>query len=72
MKKVMFSLGIVSISILAFSLGSCKKNQCSECHYDKDGLEVELGEKCGDDIETLEASGYNDNGTVYEVHCHEH
>jgi hypothetical protein len=72
MKKVILSLGIVSLSILALSVASCKKNKCTECHYDKNGTEVELGEKCGDDIETLEASGYNDNDTIYEVHCHGH
>ena len=52
---------------------SCKKNQCSECHYDDaQGLEVELGEKCGDELETLEANGYNLGGVNYDVHCHEH
>lgn len=65
---------IIRIGVLAFvvTLVSCKKNQCAECHYDKDGAEIELGERCGDDLENLEASGYNDGGTVYEVHCHEH
>ena len=36
------------------------------------GPEVELGEKCDDALEELEASGYAVNGTTYEVHCHEH
>ena len=70
MKK---SISLVALALVAISiLSSCKKNQCTECHYEKNGLEVELGEKCGDDIEALEASGFNDGGTVYEVHCHEH
>ena len=70
MKK---SISLFALALVASSfLSACKKNQCTECHYEKNGLEVELGEKCGDDIETLESSGYNDNGTVYEVHCHEH
>ncbi|MDP4684476.1 MAG: hypothetical protein NWS40_07285 [Crocinitomicaceae bacterium] len=70
MKK---SISLVALALVASSiLSSCKKNQCTDCHYEKNGLEVELGEKCGDDIEALEASGYNDGGTVYEVHCHEH
>jgi hypothetical protein len=70
MKK---SISLVALALVASSfLSSCKKNQCTECDYEKNGLEVELGEKCGDDIEALEASGYNDGGTVYEVHCHEH
>lgn len=38
----------------------------------KDGIEVELGEKCDDDLKNIEASGFNDGGVVYEVHCHEH
>jgi hypothetical protein len=72
MKKSIVKIGLVALAFAALSLGSCKKNQCAECHYDKNGSEIELGEKCGDEIEDLEASGYNDGGTVYEVHCHEH
>ncbi len=58
--------------VAALSFVSCKKNKCAECHYDKNGAEVELGEKCGDDLEALEASGHIHNDTLYEVHCHEH
>ncbi len=52
---------------------SCKK--CHACHYDAvGGTEVELGEYCGDDLETIESEGYHDHvaDTTYEVHCHEH
>lgn len=70
MKKRTITTG-VAIMLLAIST-SCKKNECHECHYEKDGAEVEIGEKCGDELEAIEASGYNDNGTVYEVHCNEH
>lgn len=71
MKKVTLILGLVFVSSLAFV--SCKKNECAECHYDKDGAEVEIGEYCGDDIENIEKSGYADtDGTVYTVHCGEH
>lgn len=70
MKKVVFNL--MKLIVVLTLLTSCKKNQCAECHYDKAGTEIELGEKCGDDLENLEASGYNEGGTVYEVHCHEH
>lgn len=59
-------------AILTLAVVSCKKDECHECHYDKDGAEVELGEKCGSELEDLEKSGYTDNGTVYTVHCHEH
>ncbi len=59
-------------AVLTIALAACNKEECSECHYDKNGAEIELGERCGDDLENLEASGYEENGTVYEVHCHEH
>ena len=52
-----------------FLIVSCKKNQCAECHYDgANGAEVELGEYCGDDLENIEADGYSDGTTMYEVH----
>ena len=51
---------------------SCKKDECHECHYDGPNGEVELGEKCGSELEDLEANGYNEGGTNYVVHCHEH
>lgn len=62
---------IITALLLAGLTFSCKKNDCKECHYDKDGGEIELGEKCGDDIETLEADGYTENGVTYTVHCGE-
>jgi hypothetical protein len=67
MKKLIFTAAIVAITLF-----SCGKNKCHECHYDKAGTEVELGEKCGDELETLEANGYVDATGTYEVHCHEH
>ncbi len=66
------NLIIIGISVLTLAFTACKKEECHECHYEKNGQEVELGEKCGDDLEAIEASGYNDGGTVYDVHCHEH
>jgi len=62
---------IIGTLLLATLTFSCKKDECKECHYDKDGAEVELGEKCGDDIETLEADGYTVDGVNYTVHCGE-
>ncbi len=71
MKKVNAILGMTAlVAMVAFS--SCKKDECHECHYDGASGEVELGEKCGDELEDLEASGINVGGTNYEVHCHEH
>lgn len=74
MKKVSILIGL---SIAMISLASCNKDECHECHYEKmeNGVEkeVELGEKCGSDLEELEKDGFTDSdGTVYEVHCHEH
>lgn len=69
MKKVRLTIGIAAVAVTALTT-SCKK--CHECHYDGPDGEVELGEKCGDDLEALEDNGYTVDGTVYEVHCHEH
>lgn len=67
MKKVAF-IGLVALAAVA-----CKKEECHDCHYDgPNGTEVELGNKCGDDLETLEKNGYNVDGTNYTVHCHAH
>lgn len=71
MKRV----SMIAALVCAVGVGfvSCKKEECHECHYDDaNGNEVEIGEKCGDELESIEASGYNVDGTVYEVHCHEH
>jgi hypothetical protein len=62
---------IIGTLLLATLTFSCKKYEGKEWHYDKDGGEVELGEKCGDDIGILEADGYTENGVTYTVHCGE-
>jgi hypothetical protein len=68
----MKKLVVLSLFSLAFITFSCKKNKCHDCHYEKDGVEVEIGEKCGDDLENSEANGIVVDGVTYEVHCHEH
>lgn len=68
MKKLILSFAIIG----SVAMISCTKDECHECHYDGPNGEVELGEKCGDELESLEANGYEDNGTTYTVHCHEH
>ena len=70
MNKLNF--GIQALLSVSTFLLSCNKNKCHECHYDKAGVEVELGEKCGDELENLEANGYSDSTGNYTVHCHEH
>ena len=55
----------------AIFFASCEKN-CHECHYDFNDTEVELGEKCDDDLEEIEKNGYTVDGVTYEVHCHDH
>ena len=66
------NLLFVALLFAAVSTISCKKKECHECHYEKDGAEVELGEKCDSDLEELEKNGIDVNGVNYEVHCHEH
>lgn len=63
---------LLVLSALAFFFGSCEK--CSECHYDKAGAEIEIGEFCDDDLEAIENSGFFEAATdsTYEVHCHDH
>jgi hypothetical protein len=71
MKKSIFIFG--SVVLLAATMQSCTKNKCHECHYDDaSGNEVEIGEKCGDELETLEANGYTDSTGNHVVHCHGH
>lgn len=72
MKKQFLTIGLATSAFLVFGLTSCNKEECHECHYELNGQEVELGEKCGDALTELEASGYALDGQVYEVHCHEH
>jgi hypothetical protein len=70
MKKVVFSVAFIAISLIFVT--SCNKNSCHECHFDDaSGNEIPLGEKCGDELETLEANGYTDTTGNYVVHCHE-
>ena len=72
MKKQTKTLLIASISAIFLTFSCAKDNDCHECHYEKDGAEVELGEKCDSDLEDLEANGITVDGKNYEVHCHEH
>ena len=70
MKKVIITGVIVAVGTIFVS--ACKKNKCAECHYDSSSnTEVELGQKCGDELETLEANGYSDGTNTYTVHCGE-
>lgn len=67
MKKVLLLFSVVAV----FGFTSCE--ECHECHYDMNGSEIELGEFCDDELEEIEKAGFTDtDGTVYEVHCHEH
>ena len=70
MKKSVILFVMAAASAIAIS--SCVKNECHECHYDKNEAKVELGEKCGDELEQLESNGYTDTTGTYTVHCHEH
>lgn len=64
MKKVAIFLGAVAV----ISLSACQK--CAECHAAADiaGTEYELeelGEYCDDNLESIEASGYDVSDTLY-------
>jgi hypothetical protein len=71
MKNVILkSTVFVAISIAMYS---CKRDECHECHYDKAGSTVEMGEYCGEALENLETTGsYTDTTGTYVVHCHGH
>ena len=68
MKSKIILIGLITTSSLFFA---CEKD-CHECHYDFNDTQVELGEKCGDELADLEANGYSIDSINYEVHCHEH
>ena len=64
MKKVAIFLAAVAV----ISLNAC--NKCAECHAaaERAGAEYEiqdLGEYCEDELESIEASGYDVADTLY-------
>lgn len=61
---------IFSVLLMSIALSSCKK--CAECHYDTNNGHIEIGEYCGDDLKEIEKSGFEVQGEVFEVHCHDH
>jgi hypothetical protein len=70
MKVVFKSVMAVAITLFIYS---CKRDECHDCHYDKAGTQVEMGEFCGEALENLETQGtYTDSTGTYEVHCHGH
>ena len=71
MKKQMKKISFAATAVLFSAVTSCKKEECHDCHYDFNEAKIELGERCGDALETLEADGYPLDGEVHEVHCHE-
>ena len=88
MKTNVFKL--VTIGSIFFMTSCESDSECHECHIAYEGpngeIEVEIGEFCGSDLETVEAPGYthtlesdvvvgNDTvpaGTYSEIHCEEH
>jgi hypothetical protein len=61
----------VVTGLLILGVTSCKKDECAECHYDGPNGEIELGQKCNDEIEDLEKNGYAKYGQTYTFHCGE-
>jgi hypothetical protein len=73
MKHKMIVIAFLAIGLFSLNTSCKKKETCHECHYDDDnGQMVDLGKKCGDDLEKIEAEGVMVNGKKYEVHCHDH
>ncbi|MFP5470837.1 MAG: hypothetical protein ACLGGV_04515 [Bacteroidia bacterium] len=72
MKKISLVM-MLGMFVASASFTSCKKEECAECHYDDaNGAEVEMGEKCGEELEKLESEGKTTVGGVdYVVHCGE-
>lgn len=66
MKTKLFFIAAIGAAVI---FSSCNKKKCEECHYDKNGAEIELGEICGDAMVDLEANGYTDSTGNYVVHC---
>lgn len=67
----MKAVKLLVVGIFILGVTSCQKDECAECHYDGPNGEVELGQKCNDEIEDLEKSGYTKDGQNYTVHCGE-
>ena len=80
---------LLIVPTLALFMFSCSdSDDCHECHVaymtDAGEIQVEIGEKCGTELDEVEAPGYLHpiemtvvgNDTVpagsYEVHCEEH
>lgn len=59
------------VAVLILGVTSCKKDECAQCHYDGPNGEVELGQKCNDEMKDLEKNGYTKDGKTYTVHCGE-
>lgn len=64
---------ILVFALLGLATESCKKIGCHECHYeDENDTEVELGERCDEELEKIESEGVTVNGINYEVFCGDH
>ena len=64
--------GFLIAGLALLTLAACKKEECHECHYELNEVEVEIGKKCGDELKNLEKTGITVDNVLYEVHCHEH
>jgi hypothetical protein len=72
MKKSILALAVIAFGISSFTTSCKKKEECHECHYDDDNNnKVEMGIKCGEELEKLERDGFMVNNKKHEVHCHD-
>lgn len=57
------------MGLVALLAGACTKDDCKYCYYSKDGQEVALGELCGEEVKTIEDSGFDIGGVNYDGYC---
>lgn len=73
MKKSILTIAVIAFGFSVMTTSCKKKEECHECHYDDDNnAKVNLGIKCGTELETLEKDGVMVDGKKREVHCHDH
>lgn len=73
MKKTILTIAVIAFETSIVTTSCKKKEVCHECHYEDDSNnEVDLGMKCGDELENLEKDGVVVDGKKREIHCHDH
>ena len=70
MKKLTILTGIAFAGILVFTSCTKDENDCKMCSYkESDGSTVSMGELCGNEYKTVEASGFVTDTGHHAVTC---